>query len=123
MIENGGGVIVNTVFSNSYKPTAYNGIYAMSKHALNALTKSVAQDYQEQKVFAVGVAPYTMQTNISQSAMTTMDEQIGMAIGVSTPPNIPATAEEVAEAMLFAMKNGKLLNGSTVNCAGGQIYS
>ncbi|MFS0752664.1 hypothetical protein [Oceanobacillus sp. 1P07AA] len=35
----------------------------------------------------------------------------------------PATAEEVAEAMIFAMNNGKLLNGSTINCAGGQIYT
>ena len=121
MLENGGGTIVNTVSSNSFKPTAYNGVYSMSKHALNALTKSIGQDYQEKNIYAVGVAPNNMLTNISQSAAVTMNEEIGKAIFVSTPPNIAATPEEVAEAMLFAMENGKLLNGSTINCAGGQV--
>ena len=121
MLENGGGTIVNTVSSNSFKPTAYNGVYSMSKHALNALTKSIGQDYQAKNIYAVGVAPNNMLTNISQSAAVTMNEEIGKAIFVSTPPNIAATPEEVAEAMLFAMENGKLLNGSTINCAGGQV--
>jgi len=123
MLENGGGTIVNTVSSNSYKPTAYNGVYSMSKHALNGLTKSIGQDYQAKNIYAVGVAPNNMLTNISQSAATTMNEEIGKAIFVTTPPNIAATAEEVAEAMLFAMNNSKMLTGSTINCAGGQIYS
>ena len=123
MLENGGGTIVNTVSSNSYKPTAYNGIYSMSKHALNGLTKSIGQDYQAKNIYAVGVAPNNMLTTISHSAATTMNEEIGKAIFETTPPNIAATAEEVAEAMLFAMNNSKMLTGSTINCAGGQIYS
>jgi len=121
MIENGGGTIVNTVSSNSFKPTAYNGLYSMSKHALNALTKSIGQDYQDKNIYAVGVAPNNMLTDISKSAIVTMNEEIHKAITVSTPPNIPATPEEIAEAMIFAMENGKILNGSTINCAGGQI--
>ena len=123
MLENGGGTIVNTVSSNSYKPTAYNGIYSMSKHALNGLTKSIGQDYQSKNIYAVGVAPNNMLTTISHSAAVTMNEEIGKAIFETTPPNIAATAEEVAEAMLFAMNNSKMLTGSTINCAGGQIYS
>ena len=123
MLENGGGTIVNTVSSNSYKPTAYNGIYSMSKHALNGLTKSIGQDYQAKNIYAVGVAPSNMLTTISHSAAVTMNEEIGKAIFETTPPNIAATAEEVAEAMLFAMNNSKMLTGSTINCAGGQIYS
>lgn len=123
MLENGGGTIVNTVSSNSYKPTAYNGVYSMSKHALNGLTKSIGQDYQSKNIYAVGVAPNNMLTTISHSAATTMNEEIGKAIFETTPPNIAATAEEVAEAMIFAMNNSKMLTGSTINCAGGQIYS
>ena len=123
MLENGGGTIVNTVSSNSYKPTAYNGIYSMSKHALNGLTKSIGQDYQAKNIYAVGVAPNNMLTTISHSAAVTMNEEIGKAIFETTPPNIAATAEEVAEAMLFAMNNSKMLTGSTINCAGGQIYN
>ena len=123
MLENGGGTIVNTVSSNSYKPTAYNGIYSMSKHALNGLTKSIGQDYQAKNIYEVGVAPNNMLTTISHSAAVTMNEEIGKAIFETTPPNIAATAEEVAEAMLFAMNNSKMLTGSTINCAGGQIYS
>lgn len=121
MLENGGGTIVNTVSSNSFKPTAYNGVYSMSKHALNGLTKSIGQDYQDKNIFAVGVAPNNMLTSISKNAAVTYTEEIGKAIHATTPPNIAATAEEVAEAMIFAMNNGKMLTGSTINCAGGQI--
>ena len=92
MLENGGGTIVNTVSSNSYKPTAYNGIYSMSKHALNGLTKSIGQDYQAKNIYAVGVAPNNMLTTISHSAAVTMNEEIGKAIFETTPPNIAATA-------------------------------
>ncbi|MGE7602397.1 SDR family NAD(P)-dependent oxidoreductase [Peribacillus sp. NPDC097675] len=121
MLENEGGTIVNTVSSNSFKPTAYNGLYSATKHAVLGLTKSIGQDYQSKNIFAVGVAPNNMQTNISASAAVTYTEEVGQAIGATTPPNISATAEEVAEAMVFAMTNGKLLTGSVVNCAGGQI--
>ena len=123
MLENGGGTIVNTVSSNSYKPTAYNGVYAASKHALAGITKSIGQDYQNKGIFAVGVAPNTMQTTISAGAATTFTEEIGAAIQATTGPNIAATAEEVAEAIIFAIENGKLLTGSIINCAGGQIFN
>ncbi|MFD1851742.1 SDR family NAD(P)-dependent oxidoreductase [Oceanobacillus bengalensis] len=122
MIENGGGTIVNTVSSNSFKPTAYNGVYAASKHALAGLTKSIGQDYQDLNIFAVGVAPNTMQTNISASAASTFTEEVGEKIAATTGPNIAATAEEIADVVIFAMNGAKTLNGSIVNCAGGQIY-
>jgi len=122
MLENGGGTIVNTVSSNSFKPTAFNGIYSASKHAMAGITKSIGQDYQNKSIFAVGVAPNTMQTNISANAAVTINEDILKGISETTGPNISATPEEVAEAVIFAMTNGKLLSGSIVNCAGGQIY-
>ncbi|MBM7698618.1 NAD(P)-dependent dehydrogenase (short-subunit alcohol dehydrogenase family) [Kurthia huakuii] len=123
MLANGGGTIINTVSSNSFKPTAYNGIYSATKHALAAFTKSIGQDYQEQQIYAVGVAPNTMQTTIAQSATVTLDATVGAAIHASTGKNIAATADEVAESMIFAMENGKLLTGSIINCAGGEIYN
>lgn len=123
MLKNGGGTIVNTVSSNSYKPTAYNGVYSATKHALAGMTKSIGQDYQSKQIFAVGVAPNNMLTNISRSAAVTYNEEVGAAIHATTGPNIPATPEEVAEAVVFAMTNGKLLTGSIVNCAGGQIFN
>jgi len=123
MLKNGGGTIINTVSSNSYKPTAYNGVYSATKHALAGMTKSIGQDYQSKQIFAVGVAPNNMLTNISRSAAVTYNEEVGAAIHATTGPNIPATPEEVAEAVVFAMTNGKLLTGSIVNCAGGQIFN
>ena len=38
-------------------------------------------------------------------------------------PDALIEPEEVAEAVIFAMTNGKLLTGSIVNCAGGQIFN
>lgn len=122
MLANGGGAIVNTVSSNSFKPTAYNGVYSATKHALAGLTKSIGQDYQDMNIFAVGVAPNNMQTNISAAAAVTFTPEIGAKIHATTPPNIPATAEEIADVVIFAMNSAKTLNGSIVNCAGGQIF-
>lgn len=122
MLANGGGTIVNTVSSNSFKPTAYNGVYSATKHALAGLTKSIGQDYQDMNIFAVGVAPNNMQTNISAAAAVTFTPEIGAKINATTPPNIPATAEEIADVVIFAMNSSKTLNGSIVNCAGGQIF-
>lgn len=124
MIENKGGTIVNTVSSNSYKPTAYNGIYAASKHALAGLTKSIGQDYQDLNIYAVGVAPNNMLTNISAQAAVSPDmEEIAQKIEASTGPNIAATPEEIADVVLFGMASAKTLNGSILNCAGGQIFN
>lgn len=116
MLENGGGTIINTVSSNPLQPTANNGIYSASKHALAAFTKSIGQDYQEQHIYAVGVEPNTMQAPVAKSATDA-------AIHDKTDKNIPATAEEVAESMIFAMKNSKRLTGSIINCAGVKIYN
>lgn len=123
MLENGGGNIVNTVSSNSFKPTAYNGLYSATKHGLAALTKSIGQDYLDQNIQAVGVAPNTMITNISANAVTTLTEERGAKLGATTGPNTPATPEEIAEAVFFGATTGaKMLTGTIINCAGGQIF-
>ncbi|BBI35868.1 SDR family NAD(P)-dependent oxidoreductase [Cohnella abietis] len=123
MLQNNGGNIVNTVSSNSFKPTAYNGLYSATKHALAALTKSIGQDYQDLNIRAVGVAPNTMITNIAANAVHTLTEERMAKLVASTGPNIPATPEAIAEAVIFAATTGAdLLNGTVVNCAGGQIF-
>ncbi|WP_127534451.1 SDR family NAD(P)-dependent oxidoreductase [Paenibacillus kobensis] len=123
MLQNGGGSIVNTVSSNSFKPTAFNGLYSATKHALAALTKSIGQDYQDLNIRAVGVAPNMMTTNISANAVVTLTEDRMAKLYASTGPNIPATPEAIAEAVIFAATTGAdLLNGTIMNCAGGEIY-
>ena len=124
MLENGGGHIVNTVSSNSFKPTAFNGIYSATKHGLAALTKSIGQDYQAQKIYAVGVAPNMMKTNIAANAVQTLTPGRGAQLAASTGPNIPATPEEIAETVVFALTTGApMLTGTIVNCAGGEIFN
>jgi len=123
MLQNGGGNIVNTVSSNSFKPTAFNGLYSATKHALAALTKSIGQDYQDLNIRAVGVAPNTMITNIAANAVQSLTEERMAKLVASTGPNIPATADAIAEAVIFAATTGAdLLNGTVMNCAGGEIY-
>ncbi|MGM9924902.1 MAG: SDR family NAD(P)-dependent oxidoreductase [Bacillus sp. (in: firmicutes)] len=124
MIENGGGNIVNTASSNSFKPTAFNGLYSATKHGVAALTKSIGQDYQDLNIYAVGVAPNNMKTNISKSATPTLTPERGAKLMASTGPNIAATPEEIADTVIFALTTGaKMLNGTVVNCAGGEIFN
>ncbi|MCP1133656.1 SDR family oxidoreductase [Paenibacillus polysaccharolyticus] len=123
MLENGGGNIVNTVSSNSFKPTAYNGLYAATKHALAGLTKSIGQDYLDLNIRAVGVAPNTMNTGIASNAFTSLNAEREQKLMATTGPNIPAAPEDIAEVVVFAATTGAdMLNGTIVNCAGGQIY-
>lgn len=123
MLQNGGGNIVNTVSSNSFKPTAYNGLYSATKHALAALTKSIGQDYQDLNIRAVGVAPNSMITNIAATAVTALTEERMAKLVASTGPNIAATPEAIAEAVIFAATVGAdLLNGTVMNCSGGEIF-
>lgn len=124
MMENGGGHIVNTVSSNSYKPTAYNGLYSATKHALAALTKSIGQDYQDYKIYAAGVAPNSMNTTISAAAVPSLTPDRLENLSSSTGPNRPASPEEIADVVMFILESGApLVNGTIVNCAGGQIYN
>ncbi|WP_042347991.1 SDR family NAD(P)-dependent oxidoreductase [Bacillus massiliigorillae] len=124
MLENGGGNIVNTASSNSYKPTAFNGLYSATKHGVAALTKSIGQDYQDLGIRAVGVAPNTMLTAIGSKAVTTLDQNRLAKLQASTGPNIPATPEDVADTVIFALTTGaNMLNGTIVNCAGGEIFN
>ncbi|MFT9849463.1 SDR family NAD(P)-dependent oxidoreductase [Aneurinibacillus sp. REN35] len=123
MLENGGGNIVNTASSNSFKPTAYNGLYSATKHAVAALTKSIGQDYQDVNIHAVGVAPNMMKTSIGAQAVTSLTEERMAKMMASTGPNIPATAEEIADVVIFALTTGAaMLNGTIVNCSGGEIF-
>lgn len=123
MLENGGGNIVNTVSSNSFKPTAFNGLYAASKHALAALTKSIGQDYQDLNVHAVGVAPNTMKTTIGAKPSSHLTKERFAKLMASTGPNIAAEPEEIADVVIFALTTGAtMLNGTTVNCSGGEIF-
>lgn len=123
MLENGGGNIVNTVSSNSFKPTAFNGLYSASKHALAALTKSIGQDYQDLNIRAVGVAPNSMKTSIGVEPSNHLTEDRLAKLGATTGPNIPAEPEEIADVVIFALTTGAtMLNGTTVNCSGGEIF-
>lgn len=124
MLENGGGSIVNTVSSNSFKPTAFNGLYSATKHGLAALTKSIGQDYQDQKIYCVGVAPNSMKTGIANKAVQTLTAERGAQLAASTGPNIAATPEDIADTVIFALTTGAaMLTGTIVNCAGGEIFN
>ncbi|MFS0784079.1 SDR family NAD(P)-dependent oxidoreductase [Bacillus sp. 1P06AnD] len=122
--KNGGGSIVNTASSNSFKPTAFNGLYSATKHAVAALTKSIGQDYQDQNIYAVGVAPNNMKTGIANKTFGNMTEERVKQLQASTGPSRAATPEEIADVVIFALtEGGPMLTGTIVNCAGGEIYN
>ncbi|WP_375090507.1 hypothetical protein ACDZ29_06735 [Peribacillus sp. RS7] len=51
-------------------------------------------------------------------------KQSGLINGSPTGPNISVTVEEIADMVIFASTTGVImLNGTIVNCAGGEIFS
>lgn len=68
MIEDGGGVVINTtsVMGLALRGYAKNAIYAASKGAIVSLTKCMALDHQDDNVRVNGIAPGLIDTPLGE---------------------------------------------------------
>jgi NAD(P)-dependent dehydrogenase (short-subunit alcohol dehydrogenase family) len=122
MVAAGGGVIVNVASSLALKAARDRAIYAATKAAVVALTRSIAVDFGTQGIRANCVAPGTTDTpwigNVLAGAPNA-DELRAQMAARQTIGRL-GTAEEIAAVIAFlASDAASFMHGATVAVDGG----
>ena len=107
------GVIVN-LSSVSRRGRAGQIAYAASKGGIASMTAAMAQELAAMKIRCCGVAPGLIDTPMGRQ----VPEQHRKEIMRQTPTRRMGTAEEVADAILFCIRND-FVNGTTLEIDGG----
>jgi 3-oxoacyl-[acyl-carrier protein] reductase len=115
MIRNSTGRIINISSVVGHTGNAGQIPYTMEKAALDAFTKSLAQELKGRNILVNSVAPGFIDTEMTKELPEeiknkVMDEIILGRIG---------KPEEVAEVVAFLAKKGSYINGSVVHVNGG----
>lgn len=118
--QRGYGRIVNVSSVRSFRPAERNMVaYGVSKLGMHALTRSYAENGARFNVTANTVAPGMVVTeNIDLRLTPEKKAEESAAI----PLGRGATSEEIADAVLFVIRNG-YVTGETININGGMYYA
>jgi NAD(P)-dependent dehydrogenase (short-subunit alcohol dehydrogenase family) len=102
MLERGSGCIIGIASLASFRGFARNGIYCMSKHAVRALTETLASEWAPRGVRVNAIAPGFFMTDLNKDSMTEerklrarsripmgrfgeLDELVGAAVFLASP--------------------------------------
>jgi NAD(P)-dependent dehydrogenase (short-subunit alcohol dehydrogenase family) len=117
MLEGGGGVVINTSSTDAVLAELVRPMYAMSKGAINALTRGIATQYGKQGVRAVGVAPGVV---VTEGARASVPQEMldGFSRHALTPrAGIP---EDIANLVAFLASDAAgFITGITIQVDGG----
>lgn len=114
-----GGVILNTSSVTGIDGSAELLDYAATKGAINAFTKSLAQNLLERGIRVNGVAPGPVWTPLNPADRPAEDVA---DFGANVPMKRPAQPEELAPAYVFlaAATDSSYITGEIINVFGGQ---
>ncbi len=118
--EYGWGRIVNIASVRSFRPAEMNMIaYGVSKLGMHGVTRAIAHNGAPLGITANTVCPGMVITeNIGKRLTPEKYKEESDAI----PLGRGATSEEIADAVLFAVRNG-YVTGETININGGMYYA
>jgi NAD(P)-dependent dehydrogenase (short-subunit alcohol dehydrogenase family) len=116
MVEQGGGVVVNTSSGAGIRGVAGGAAYAASKHAIIGLTRSAALDYAKQNIRVNAVLPGNIETPM-MDRFTGGDIQKAIDL---EPVGRLGKPEEIAEAVLWMSSEvGGFVTGAATVIDGG----
>lgn len=123
MIKAGGGVILNTASNSGVFYDREMIAYATSKHAVVAMTRQMALDYARHKVRVNALCPGWVDTPFNEPFIGQMGGRA--AIEAYVRDKIPmgrwATADEIAEAILFLVSDrSSFMTGQALVVDGGE---
>src|SRR3972149_2836603 len=123
MISSGsGGKVVNIASDAGRVGSRWGAVYAGSKGAVIAFSKTIAREVARYKINVNVVCPGLTETPLLQ-AVRSQSEQTGRiieAVTKATPFRRPAQPEEIAEAVLFfASPAADFIPGQTLSVSGG----
>lgn len=127
LIARRGNIVVLSSLAGHFAGPAVAG-YVTMKHALIGLTRSVARDYGRHGVRVNAVCPGWVRTPMADEQMQALVEQHGLGdiedayalVTRDVPLGRPATAREVADAVLFvASPQAAMITGTSLMVDGG----
>ena len=124
MIERGGGGrIVNLSSSSAFRASAAPAVYAASKAAINALTRTSAADLGPYGINVNAVAPGMTKT--SMTAAVGGDEEFRRIVSSGPLANLlhrPSEAADVANAVLFlCLPESRQITGQVIHTSAGLV--
>lgn len=116
MIKQKGGRIVNLTSVVGHTGNAGQSMYAATKGAITAFTKSIAADLAQFGILANCVAPGFIDTDMTQE----LGEEVRQAIMSKIPLKRLGRPEEIANAVTFLSSDAaSYITGSTIHVNGG----
>jgi len=116
MMNQGGGHIINVSSRGAFRGEPENTAYGASKAGLNSLTQSLAVELGKYHIYVTAVAPGFVETDMAKDLL---ESPAGKGIKQQSPLGRVATAEEVANVILFlASEKAAFLTGAIIDVNG-----
>lgn len=129
MLEEGWGRIVNVASVAGKVGASYTTAYAVSKHGMLGLTRSLAQEFAVKGVTANAVCPGYVDTSMTDGNVERIAETTGLSeeearerLTSMSPQNRLITPEEVAAQVAYlCQEDARGVNGQALTIDGGQV--
>ena len=122
MEQQGGGSIINVASVAGLNPGTAMGVYSVSKAAVIAMTKQLAQELGHANIRVNALAPGLIKTKFSSALWS--NEDINNKILGSTPLGRIGTTDEVAAAALYlASDEAAFTTGTVITRDGGSLVN
>lgn len=118
MAEHGGGSIINVISVGGLRPSAFQGFYAATKAALDALTKVMAAEWAGKGIRVNSLAPGSYHSDLFDSAAQ-MPGFLEGAIEASLQKRVAETAEIIGPILYLASELSSFTTGHTLISDGG----
>jgi 3-oxoacyl-[acyl-carrier protein] reductase len=120
MIEQGGGRIVALSSTAGQRGEAFHSHYAASKGAIISFVKGLSSELARHNILVNCVAPGWVHTEMSAPILKT--KRGAQSVAEAIPLRRPATAEEIAGPVLFAVSDlATFMTGEVINVNGGSV--
>lgn len=117
MLERGSGCVISIASLASFRGFARNGIYCMSKHAVRAMTETLASEWAGRGVRVNAIAPGFFMTDLNKDSMS--DERKARAISRIPMGRFGELDELAGAAVYLASPAARYVTGTTLAVDGG----
>lgn len=117
MLARGSGSVIGIASLASFRGFARNGIYCMSKHAVRALTETLASEWAPRGVRVNAIAPGFFMTDLNKDSMT--DERKQRAMSRIPMGRFGELDDLVGAAVFLASPAARYVTGVTLAVDGG----
>ena len=121
MGAHGGGSIINVISVGGLKPPAYQGFYAATKAALNALTRVMAAEWAPLGIRVNALAPGSYHSDMFDRSAAVLPGFIEGAVAASLQKRIADTDEILGPVLYLASDMSAFTTGTTLISDGGYL--